>query len=216
MRPHVKLAIAALIVAAALAALVGSASAGRLSTGNQSVRVAWSSLEFTAGGTVVRCGLTLEGSFHSRTIAKVERGLIGYATRAILQKPCTNGTVFAYNGTEVLSGTTLPNTLPWHITYEGFAGTLPAITSLRLLLSGARFLAEILGTRCVYTTGAGGNITGTATRDTTTGVVDNLRASGSVTPDENPFCPTGSYSSRAEDGSITVLASTNRITITLI
>lgn len=71
----------------------------------------------------------MEGTFHYRTIVKVERSLIGYVTRAIFGRPCTGfGEMWEYNGTEG-SLTSNVNSLPWHFTYDGFNGTLPNISS---------------------------------------------------------------------------------------
>jgi hypothetical protein len=223
MHIQAKPAIAALMAAAALAALVSSASARNLSISNQNIRVAWSSVEFGGSGITVRCGVTLEGSFHTRTIAKVAGSLVGYVTRAIVRRPCTGGTVWAENGTEAneVLGGTLTNTLPWHLTYEGFGGTLPNITSVRILLTGSKFQirAVVFGVAvlCAYRSGGGnGNVTGTATRNTTTGVIDNLVASGTIRSESGGACPEGGFRTPAEDGIVSVLATTSKITVTLI
>lgn len=221
MRSYLRLTITALVATAALAALVGSASAGRLSSSSQTLRVTWSSLELTGFAANVRCEVTLEGSLHSTTIAKVARSLIGYITGVAVKRPCTGGTAWASNGievNEVLRGT-FPQTLPWHITYEGFEGTLPDITGGRLLLSGATFTirATFLGITvlCSYTTGTNGNATGTARRNLTDGSINNLRASGRIRSTTGG-CPEGSFGSRTEDGIISVVGAATRITITLI
>jgi hypothetical protein len=226
MRTYLKLVITALVATAALAALVSSASARNLSISNQQIRVAWSSLEFVAEstGTTVRCGVTLEGSFHSRTIAKVERSLIGYITRAEVRRPCTGGTAWAYNGTEVdetrAERPVFASSLPWHLTYERFAGTLPNIERLTTLLTGARFRirATIFGipVNCDYTTSSTENARGTATRNVTTGVIDNVAYSGSIRSSSGGACPTLSFGSRSEDGIITLLGATTKLTLTLI
>jgi len=225
MRTYLKLGLMALVVSAALAALVGSASARILSTSNENIRVAWSSLEFVAEGTgqTIRCGVTLEGTFHSRTIVKTLGSLIGYITRATVRRPCTNGTAWAYNGVEVdetrAERPVFTNTLPWHLQYGGFTGTLPNITGLRLNLVGARFRvrAPFFGSaiNCDYTTSAATPAIGTASRNLVTGVIDNLIASGSIS--SSTFgCSTGSFTSRSEDGTITLLATTTKLTVTLI
>ena len=70
----------------------------------------------------------------------MERALIGTLTRAsINQAGCTNGIFAAFNGTERYNGTTSPNTLPWHLTYESFKGVLPSIEAVNILLSRFRF-----------------------------------------------------------------------------
>jgi len=222
MRTYLKLAITALVATAALAALVGSASATRLASSSNSLRVTWSSLELIGFGATVRCAVTLEGTLHSTTITKQAGSLIGYATAVRVRRPCTGGTAWASNGTETneVLGGTFANTLPWHMTYEGFGGALPNPTSLRILLSNATFTirATVFGITvlCAYTTGgAAGNATGTASRNTATGVVDNLVASGRIRSSTGG-CPDGNFSSRAEDGIVTVLNSAAKVTVTLI
>jgi hypothetical protein len=216
MRLYARLALTALVATAAFATLVATASAARFEPSNQLVRVAWSSLEFEAGFNI-RCGVTLEGSFHSRTIAKVVGSLIGLITRAAVRHPCTNGEAWAFNGSERLGATTLATSLPWHITYEGFTGTLPNIATLRILLSNARFRVQdpIFRLLCVYTTGAGRNATGTATVSAA-GVVDRLVASSGAIASDTAGCPAGRFTSGAADGAITVLGTATRITVRLI
>lgn len=114
---------------AAILLLVGatSSSAGNLSVVSQGFRVTWISLAFESGsGEFSSCRVTLEGSFHSRTFAKVASSLIGAVTRAIFS-PCQ---VVALNGTEVREGMTMPQTLPWSVTYQSFIGALPSITAI--------------------------------------------------------------------------------------
>ena len=141
MQRSLKLAVVALAATTLLAAALSSASARNLSVSTQNIRATWASLEFETGvGILIRCPVTLEGSFHSRTIAKVERLLIGAITRAISkQEACTRGIAATFNGVERYNGVTPANTLPWHITFESFSGELPNITSVRLLFSRFRF-----------------------------------------------------------------------------
>lgn len=217
--------LTALAATAILASALSSASARNLSVSATRIRVAWAPLTFSASGlATVRCNVTLEGSFHSATIPKVVRLLIGHVTRADVQRPCTGGTAWAFNGTdrnEALGNTTFENTLPWHLTYEGFTGTLPAITGVRLLLSRARFRLRVVEpfgvTRlCTYTTGtgAGGNATGIAETEAAGGVT-GLRAdeTRSIRSEEGGFCFEGQFSGR---GAVTVLNTTTPITIRLI
>jgi len=89
-----------------LALAVSGTSARNLSVTEQSLRVVWTPIEFVAGGRSARCNLTLEGSFHYRTIVKREGALSGFITRAIL------------NTSSGGSATVLTNTLPWHLTYN--------------------------------------------------------------------------------------------------
>src|SRR5215213_6862405 len=81
-------ALTALAVTLLLACFVSSASAGRLSTSNQNIRVTWGALSF-GGFSIIRCPITIEGSFHTRSIAKVARSLIGLINAAnVRQESC--------------------------------------------------------------------------------------------------------------------------------
>jgi len=108
---------------------------------------------FTAA---VRCDVTLEGSYHYRVLQKTPEALVGYVTGATVRRPCLGGEAWAFNGIERQGTTTLANSLPWHVRYESFSGSLPNITAVGQRLIGARFLveAEFLGVRlrCNYTT----------------------------------------------------------------
>ncbi|HEU4721161.1 MAG TPA: hypothetical protein VFS59_07330 [Gemmatimonadaceae bacterium] len=134
-----------------LSMAVGTASARNLSISNPNIRVTWSNLEFV-GTVTVRCQLTLEGSFHRNTIVKERGTLIGAITRATVKtESCTNARLRTEG-------------LPWHLTYEGFRGTLPNITEVFLLIS--RFLIRferLLGSSCECRYGtATDNVTYTA------------------------------------------------------
>lgn len=117
--------LVALVAAAGCVVASASASGSRLElpNGERGFRLTWAALEFvpSLGGTV-RCALTLEGSFHSRTVSKTAGLLVGYVSRATLGA-CPVG-----------SATVLSETLPWHVRYSAFAGTLPSIGSLTLQL----------------------------------------------------------------------------------
>jgi hypothetical protein len=131
-----------------LAVVVEVASASRFAVSNQRIRATWAALalEFGSGLGTVRCAVTLEGSFHSSTFAKVTGSLIGLVTRARMQQPCTGGVVRVLNGTE--TGST--NTLPWHLRYDSFRGSLPAVTAIRLQIVGFGFYFTLMETRCLY------------------------------------------------------------------
>jgi hypothetical protein len=140
MRNRSTLVFAALAAAIVLAALVGAASAHRLAMSSQSFRATWTEFRFIETGTrVIRCKLTLEGSFHSRTLSKVLEQLIGYVTRATTET-CTGGSVEF-----------LPSTLPWHVRYDGFSGTLPRITEIHIRVIGFSFrFPNGTGGFCLY------------------------------------------------------------------
>ncbi|HEV7773728.1 MAG TPA: hypothetical protein VGO48_10625 [Conexibacter sp.] len=204
----------ALVATVALATAVGAASAGRFSLSDQTFRAVWAPISFTTGGVTVTCNLTLEGSYHSRTFAKVINALIGYVTRVRVARPCTNGTLWAYNGSEVNEalGGTLANSLPWHITYKAFAGRLPSINQMRILLMGVRFLARIGGVLCNFaSTGEGMDLLINMTIGRVTSVsaepTPSLAQEGGLCFEVGRFSGNGSY---------TVLNTTTGITVTLI
>jgi hypothetical protein len=141
--------ILAVIAAVALTGIgVATASAARLEIINweRGFRLVWARMEFEAPGlTPIRCAVTLEGSFHRRTLEKTEGILIGNVTRAIVQRPCTNGEAWSLNGTERAT-----STLPWPVLYELFSGTLPRINLLAFRILGAAFLISASGIGCLY------------------------------------------------------------------
>jgi hypothetical protein len=144
MQARSKLIIVSLTAALLMALAVGSASANRLSiSGGRLWRAVFRPLRFlSVGATATSCEVTLEGSFHSGTIRKVERALIGHISRASVGR-C-----------EVGSATVLNETLPWHVQYLGFEGRLPEITRVRLILVGAGFQIKdgIFGQVCLSRT----------------------------------------------------------------
>jgi hypothetical protein len=210
MPTRTKLAFAGLAATFLMAFAVNTATANRLSVSNREFRVTWTELTFfgEGGSPTVRCPVTLEGSFHERTIAKVLGLLVGYVTRAISGRgaACTGG-----------GATVLTNTLPWHVTYEGFRGTLPRIAQVRLLFRRVAFSVEVLGTTGLYkengTEQAAGEINVEAGGNATTLTVDNtirlpLFEGGLFWPSKGGF---------EGSGEVTLLgSSTTRIRVTLI
>jgi hypothetical protein len=206
-----RLVIALVGATALMAAVVGSASARSLSTSNQNIRAVWNPLTFTEpfGGSV-RCPVTLEGSLHSRTIVKGIYNLIGYITRAAVGAPatCTGG-----------EATILQETLPWHVRYNGFAGTLPNITRVLTLISGASFRVRVnaSGATCLFRTTDAEHAAGIFTRNTTTGELTSAEVGGEITSTEG--CAFGARVRGRLSGtttSLTLLGTTARITVTLI
>ena len=180
MHTRSKLLLAALASALLLAALVSSASANTLSQTETAFRVTYSPLSFVPSfGSTVRCPVTLEGTFHSRTIAKTAGALIGYVNRVVVGV-CESGRARA--NTE---------TLPWHIQYVSFSGTLPAITSISQNLIRPSFEIEgrIFGIEvtCKYTTP---RQLGINTRETR-GAVTEQRPGTESTSSETGGCPSG-------------------------
>jgi len=81
---RIKLILAALTAASAMAFAASSASARNLSISHGRLFTGiWTSLQLRASGVVaVDCEVTLEGSFHYTTAAKVAHTLMGHITRA--------------------------------------------------------------------------------------------------------------------------------------
>jgi hypothetical protein len=189
-----------------MAMAVGSASAGRLSLSERNIRVTFNNLELSAEGlTTDTCHVTLEGSFHSATFAKTRDLLLGYITR-VATASCSTGT------------TILTATLPWHVRYTSFSGTLPNITLITGRVAGAAFAVGSFGFICL----ARADIEANFTRDTASGAITSVVVPTTRVPltSGGGFgCPaeTGSFRSAVEQpGSVSVLGATTRITVRLI
>ena len=169
--------LAVVATTATLGALVGAASANRLSLSTRTLSATWSSLTFTSSGFATnRCVVTLSGSFHSSTFTKTVGSLVGYITGASIGI-CSGMTARA--NTE---------TLPWHLRYASFTGTLPSITSLRFAVVGFSF--EILsGFRCRYTSTAASPVTTSFTLGAG-GTATAVGVSGGIASSTGGFCPT--------------------------
>jgi hypothetical protein len=128
------------VLAVALAGLSTPASARTLSVNDDDFSMQWPSLEFLAAVGTVRCSVLLSGSFHRRVISKTAGLLVGAITGATVSR-CEGGEARALTGT-----------LPWHLRYVAFGGTLPVIRSLTLSLVGASFAVTIAGATCLART----------------------------------------------------------------
>lgn len=193
-----KLLLATIGATVLLGALVGSASARSFSTSSQTLRAAFRTVTFRGAFGNIRCPVTLEGSLHSRTIAKVAGSLIGYITAAALGA-CESG-----------SATILTATLPWHVRYASFTGTLPNIATIRINVINASFQVREPAFTCLARSTEASPAVGTFTREAG-GALTTAAISGSV--------PTscginGSFESTVDP--VTVLNSSTRITVTLI
>jgi hypothetical protein len=201
-----KLTSTALAAACVLAAAAPVVSANRLSISNRSIRAVIPEYVSAGGEEQINCAVTFEGSFHSNSIPKVAGSLIGHITRAARAQPCREGSLDF-----------LAESLPWHVRYDSFSGSLPRITGVTASIVGLSWrYAPFEGVSCLY-------------RSTTAGpaphVFDVLE--GAVTgfhPDESaqiPFnsgspiyCPTEiTYSG---PGRVTLLGNTTAISIRLI
>jgi hypothetical protein len=208
-RNRSKLVLVALTAALTLGALVGMASANRIAQSNQTFRSTWNALEFI-GFVTIRCHVTIEGSFHSRTISKVAEALVGYVSRAIVDEGhCTGG-----------SARVLSESLPWHIRYASFTGTLPNITGIVLRQVNAAFQvsAVVLGAQvnCLFKSTAASPMRGTV--EVSGGVAQNLTPEAAQIPRSS-----GSEFSCGNSGrlggtstSLTVQGATTKITVTLV
>lgn len=170
MRTRSKLLLSALAAALVLSMAVGSASANRLASNSTSFSLTWARLTLAPSlGSSVICPVTLAGSFHSRTITKTLESLIGYVTSASVgaagrtTATCEGGTA-----------TILSATLPWHVRYGGFTGTLPNITGVILRLVGASFQINNGSLACLAATTAARPAIGTAAREAG-GAITGLR-----------------------------------------
>jgi hypothetical protein len=155
MRRRGAAALATLVALLAFTVTSDTAWASKLSVTNQNFRVVWTPL--TIFGDIedsdVECNVTVEGVLHSRTIQKVALALIGVITRAAVARPCTGlAEVWVLNGIEMhptlgVFGTSLP----WHVRYRSFRGTLPAINGVTVDFVNVGFVAETLfGGLCLY------------------------------------------------------------------
>jgi hypothetical protein len=196
---------AALAATALLAVCVAAASANRLSTSSTTFRVVWTSLEAGSGAASVRCPVTIEGSMHATTMAKVAGALVGYVTSgAIGSSSCSGGTA-----------TIDREALPWHIRYRGFTGTLPNIASVSYGLVGAQVTANVSGMLCTTRTTEANP--GIATSSISAGVATGVRLDEHAgIPLRGDLCELSGTYSVAGTGAITVLGSTTPIAISLI
>jgi hypothetical protein len=200
--PHKTSAVLAASLATLLLALATSGAAARnLSISNQSIRATFNNIELISEGlSTISCHVTLEGSFHGRSIIKASGALIGYVTR-MTPGNCNK------------SITVLTATLPWHVQYEGFSGTLPNITLLIVRLSNFSFQWEAgLGVRCLART----ELRLRFIRSITTTELTSAEIPLQSLPLTGTFCPsTGSFRS-ATNGAVTLLNSTTRVSVRLI
>jgi hypothetical protein len=184
-----KLLLATLGAATLICIATGTASARSFSISNQTWRAIFypfleeerrEQIEISneSGTTIYRCRLTLEGSFHSRSIAKVAETLIGYVNRAALGE-C------GFLDTRLLS-----ETLPWHVRYRSFLGALPNIISLSTAIVGMAMSIRdpLTGTVCLgRSTAAEPFILGWERE--AGGRLREANASGSLVTGNCPFAP---------------------------
>src|SRR6185436_13652622 len=83
--------LTALTAAALLATAVGTAGARNLSISNSNIRADFRPLVFFNGEARFSCNVTIEGSFHYRTIVKSRLALVGYITRVTVDEANCRG-----------------------------------------------------------------------------------------------------------------------------
>jgi hypothetical protein len=89
---------------------------------------------FSGGGITVTCQLTLVTSIEARIpktigalVARIETG------SRVAEERCRGSN-------EPARAKMLSESFPWHVRYNGILGTLPAITGVKLILLGTKFL----------------------------------------------------------------------------
>ncbi len=215
MKTRSKFLLASLAATLLLGLAVGTASATRLEVSNQGIRIVFLLTEGSGGGPLelannvglptVRCSVTLEGTLHSRTITKTSGLLIGYITRA------------AVDGTHCLGGSaTVDSTsLPWHVRYQSFTGTLPTITFVTVQLIGARFsVTPTGGPTCNARTTAAQPATGRF--GVNAGELTEVLGGGSIGLEGPGLCAFGTGTFGGTSHLVTLLGSTTKIRLRLV
>ncbi|HEU4702220.1 MAG TPA: hypothetical protein VFS37_07020 [Conexibacter sp.] len=199
MRSCKLLLLAMLSTTVLLGSVVGSAGARNISSNSQTFRTVFRELRFEGVFGNIVCKVTLEGSMHARTITKSAGSLIGYITRADLG-PCQEG-----------RATILRESLPWHVRYASFTGTLPTITGIRQTVTGFSYRIQEPIQGCLLNSSAVSPVTLQYLRNTATGVLTGVTTGGSIMT----TCGiTGGFSS--DLGIHTVLNAITAILLTLI
>ncbi len=215
MRKRSKLLLTALIAVFAFSLAAGTATANRGASvttgeGGQRILVIVPRLVFGGGFGNITCSVTLHGSLH-RTITKVEGTLAGMIESVLIDiRNCTESF-----GVENITDVRVL-TLPWHVRYVSFTGTLPTIRTARSIQLGTSFLIDfgIFGgdARCLYISNQGMEATYDARGVATSINAIREAALPPVRPPSTANCPEGSFS-----GSGTVTDSTGgTVTVRLI
>jgi hypothetical protein len=197
-----RLFLAAMAASALLGAFGSTASAGRLSSSSQTWKTTFPTmtLRLPFGDTV--CAMTFEGSFHSRSIAKTVNALIGYIT-SVAMGPCSSG-----------SKTILTETLPWHMVYAGFTGTLPNISLIKyFLINFSQREREPFGITCLDRSTTEEPVLLNFTREAG-GAITTAELGGTVR--EGAECLGARATVSSARGAVTVAGAATRITVTLI
>lgn len=206
MRRRVRFALGIALGGCLLLALSGSAGANRLSVSNQSMRWVFTAFSSNNAGIEIVCPLTLETTFHSRTFTKTSGSLIGYMTRATVATPCGGG----WGDMAFLS-----ETLPWHVRYVSFTGTLPNITSVRVNIIGFSWSYPGLGRGpCLYRSTEAGPAP--FILNLSAGRVTSVTAAPAAVPLANAGLLCAETISYSGSGTVSLTGTTNPISISLI
>jgi hypothetical protein len=164
-----KLLFASFVTIALIGALVASASARTLSNSTNAISVTWTVLNFSGGFGTYECEVVLQGT-NTSTNNKTVNGAVGSVTAGNVPA-CRRGGM-----------TILRETLPWSVTHRGFVGALPNITSIATNLIGYafRFREPTFGATCLARSTAASPSILTYNRDTATGRVTSVPASGTI------------------------------------
>jgi hypothetical protein len=196
-----RLLLPALGASAMLCVFTSPAFARILLVSHQRMRATFANVEFIGAFGTTRCALTLEGSLHARSLNKLVATLLGYLARGTLGA-CSSGTA-----------TILAETLPWHIHYEFFTGTLPNITAIGILISFFSMrIREVGGLTCLVRTTATEPGRGTWRREAG-GALTQMTLGGEIRTGGECFGSTGTL---AGTSSTLTNETGGRITITLI
>jgi hypothetical protein len=152
------------------------------------------------------CNVTIEGTFHSRIIPKTNNLLIGNINRASTDgASCVGGT-----------WTILSSTLAWHIRYNGFAGTLPNVTGVRIAFIAFAIGGEVgFGLHCLYQSSSAQPFYGIGQRSAG-GVITGLRADENAPIPGVTGFPCSASASLANTAGVTVAGATTAVTLRLI
>jgi hypothetical protein len=202
------LLLAGAIATFLLALAVTEASANRLSVSNRNFRIVWLPADFgnTGVGNInIECDVTMEGSFHSATIAKTSGALVGFISRGTIAN-CING-----------RAEFIQTTLPWHVRYGGFEGTLPNISGVTLNIVGLGVTLEREGVTCTTHTTAAQPLVGIA-RTGAGGAVNSFRGDETRTfpLSREGLCLFAGEGKFSGSGSFKVLGTTQTVSIRLI
>ncbi len=209
--------IASMLVGATCMLLLVAAHAGasRLEIANarEGFRFFWSlgseELEFKIGTSTVRCEVRLIGTFSERTIPKTPGTTIGRVTVALAINICTGGAVRM-----------LEETLPWTLNYAAFTGTLPNISTVKLMVVGfrARITPE-RSTACLATSTAMNPVVLSARVEATEPTFESITAEPPASipvTGEGGLCASGATLRLGATGSIGILEPPGSVQIRLI